>query len=279
MPEPLHFLPYYGGKSSKSPTRLNQWILSLLPPFRYNVHYIEPFAGMLGVLLSRPKASVETANDTSENLICLWRALRDQPGELYHLLEHTPHSEAEFHRARRELKASVGLDKALNVAILMCMDLTFSADAKSGLRVSYATGNNTSIMRRFSPDFWDRLWKRVQNVQFLCRDAIDLLARVQDIENTVIYCDPPYTGQSTVRNYGKNTLDPERLKSVLKDIKGQVAISGYGDTYDDLGWHRHEKKIKIRPYYHRKSNVQSNNRTEVLWTNYDPARFRPTLFT
>ena len=48
-------------------------------------------------------------------------------------------------------------------------------------------------------------------------------------------------------------------------MTGKVAISGYGDEWNKLGWYRYEKADSFSDI---KTAVHSK-RVEVLWTNYD----------
>lgn len=88
-------LNYYGGKQKTAP-----WIASLLPTRQA---YLEPFAGMLSVLLARPKADVEIANDLDCNLWNWWRCVRERGGEMARRLDWTPIGRREFEEARRLL--------------------------------------------------------------------------------------------------------------------------------------------------------------------------------
>ena len=60
----LSALRYYGGKNAQH--RTGRWIASMLP---YDKGYVEPFAGMLGVLLQRRRSAAEMVNDADGNLI------------------------------------------------------------------------------------------------------------------------------------------------------------------------------------------------------------------
>ena len=65
-------------------------------------HYVEPFAGSLAVLLSKPPSLFETVNDLDQHLMTFWRMLRDQPEDLARVCALTPHSRAE-HQAAYDL--------------------------------------------------------------------------------------------------------------------------------------------------------------------------------
>ena len=81
---------WVGGKSAYAATGTGKWIAGLLPPPGAAYSYIEPFAGMLGVLLQRQPARREIANDLDGDVINWWRVVRDYPAELGELLDWTP---------------------------------------------------------------------------------------------------------------------------------------------------------------------------------------------
>lgn len=266
--KPITSLPYYGGKSPRANNRICQWILEHLPPATKKQTYCEPFAGMLGVLLNRPRVHCEIVNDSSEHIINLWRYLRSHPTEMERLLRNTLRSEAEFNRALRELDSSDGLEQALNVAILIIMSIGNTPYGLSPRKLSASyrpRGNSNCDPFGSFADAIPMLHERIRRVQFLCRDALEILDRLKDVEEAVIYCDPPYRG-ANLGYYGDNTTDFGALKELLKVQKGRVALSSYGNYYDDLGWQRQEKTTKINVVKCRRPQ----RRTEVLWTNYDP---------
>src|SRR5699024_6446277 len=75
---------YYGGKTTLAPQ-----IAKLLPA---HDHYVEPFAGLVAVLLAKEPSPMETVNDLEGDLMIFWRVLRDNREELAYVSEHTPHS-------------------------------------------------------------------------------------------------------------------------------------------------------------------------------------------
>lgn len=85
-------MAYYGGK-----TRVAEKIAALLPAHE---HYIEPFAGSLGVLLAKRPSRMETVNDLDGLLMTFWRVLREKPAELARACALTPHSRSEYLDAR-----------------------------------------------------------------------------------------------------------------------------------------------------------------------------------
>ena len=125
--------------------------------------------------------------------------------------------------------------------------------------------------------FFKDLYERIKHVQFLNRDALKILDRIKDDKDYLIYVDPPYEKTSTELYGQDNQVDHGALMDILKVQKGKVAVSGYGTSYDALGWERHEKKVRLKAGIIQKVNASQPNRTEVLWTNYQPKKM-PTLF-
>ena len=107
-------IKWHGGKYY-----LRKWIVGLMPP---HLHYVEPFFGGGGILLSRdpdrdwmsddPKKKLsaaiqgcsEVANDIHGELINFWRVLQnaDDFKAFQHRIEVTPFSEAEFDEAKEQ---------------------------------------------------------------------------------------------------------------------------------------------------------------------------------
>ena len=84
--------PYYGGKRGYG---IAEWIASYLPR-NSDSCYVEPFAGMAGVLFARQPAKPEALNDLNRRVINWWRVVRDQPEEFGWRVEMTPKSRVEY---------------------------------------------------------------------------------------------------------------------------------------------------------------------------------------
>ena len=81
---------YYGGK-----WKIADWVISFFPEHRC---YVEAFGGAGSVLMKKKPARVEVYNDLSNEMVNLFRVLRDrdQAAELKRLLDLTPYSRAEW---------------------------------------------------------------------------------------------------------------------------------------------------------------------------------------
>jgi DNA adenine methylase len=90
-------LRYHGGKF-----RLAPWLTSFFPPHRV---YVEPFGGGASVLLHKNRAHSEIYNDISDEIVNVFRVLRDpvMAARLSRLVRLTPFSRVEFLESYQEL--------------------------------------------------------------------------------------------------------------------------------------------------------------------------------
>ena len=95
MPAPP--FPHFGGKHA-----IAEVVWERLGPVR---HYLEPFAGSLGILLQRPHPpQIETVNDLDDQITNVWRALAQDPCAVAHYADR-PVNELDMHAANSWLLA------------------------------------------------------------------------------------------------------------------------------------------------------------------------------
>ena len=261
---PLSAMAWVGGKSSGigNQQRTGAWIASLLPQDT-DVTYCEPFAGMLGVLLARPKSKREIVNDLDRRVVNWWRCVRDEPDELARLIALTPNSRDEYARARAGIDdGSTGVRSALDFTICIMQGMA-SSPGNTGWRHHYQPLGSLAWREGLDDRIAD-LAERIRDVALENRPAEELIERIAGVEKAVLYVDPPYPSVAPGL-YGVESLDRDRLTAGLQSLVGRAAISGYGDEWDHLGWRRHERStVRMTP------GKAASPRTEVLWTNYDP---------
>ena len=252
-------LPYYGGKRGYGK---GGWIAGLLP-WEKNSCYIEPFAGMAGVLLARKPVTVELLNDLNGRVVNWWRVVRDQPEEFGWLVEHTPLSRDEFRWACAAVddQELPDIRRALAFHVLISQCINVGDNSLSG----------GSWRRKISTHLWSKgrwtagqiqnLAGRLMEVQLENTDGLALLERIADCDYAVIYCDPPYPTADT-SPYAWGNLDFDRLADLLRSQRGAVAVSGYPGEWDCLGWAAERK-----PALRQQIAGGGEPRTEVLWRN------------
>lgn len=258
----LRALPYYGGKSAAHKT--GPWIANLLPDPDPHQYYVETHCGMLGVLLQRRPAGTEMVNDQDGRLVTWWKVLRDDTDSLLDKLERTPAARSEFDTAKTVCdspSAYSDLEVARAVTILLCQSI------QRGLNTGAAAWTrHHDASHHANLDTLAAVAARIRPVLIENRTAARILEWTADKPQCVIYVDPPYEGADT-RAY--ETGDTADLSEILAAQPGRVAVSGYGDTWDHLDWQRQE----LTTLRHFSVNAHSRTeRTEVLWTNYQPDR-------
>ena len=257
-------MPWVGGKSVTRKDGNGAWIASLLPPVQSGQTYIEPFAGMLGVLLQRAPSANEIVNDADKRVLNWWRVVRDQPEELARSLELTPNSRIE-HAEAAAANQCEGVEGARAFTIAALQSFGRGATGKNDTRSWLRRQDGRNEQRTWHAGLPSRipaLAERIKAVYLEHGDAVPLVAELGALPHAILYCDPPYGG---VGSGYIHDVDRHALFEALLGAKARVAISGYGEEWDGLlaeGWRKHTRTaIPLRQKQMR--------RVEAVWTNYD----------
>ena len=258
----LTSMNYYGGKAR---TDFRRWLIPKIPYDKDGL-YVEPFAGMLGVLLARPQCKTEVVSDLDANITNWWRVVKENSDELEHLIRYTPTCRRTFDECVKAIENKEYQDKPLLWAWATYMII--EKGIVHGLKNTAFSIRYTHTLKRDFAAMLKPLEKRVKDVQVENTDALKTLDMFKCLPHAVIYCDPPYLN-ATTRHYENNYLDVDAFTDTFLSQNGKVAISGYKDEWNHLGWHRHEWKTKApKINYVQEYESDDWNRTEVLWTNY-----------
>ena len=263
----IRTLTYYGGKNPLN-SGSGKWVASCLPQ-ETDVTYVEPFCGMCGILVQRPKSFLEIANDINGRIANWLRVIQESPEELAHRVQWTGLVQEHFNYALENMD-NPELSK-VERAWCFYVVVNFSmmhGDERGTLGFRWQPKQS---YHRLKGENIIALSERLINVHVYNMDAIKVIERVADIEKTIIYCDPPYPSTDT-SPYLHSDIDQDRLIDVLKQCKGKVAISGYRDEWDKLGWQRQEFSTSRGTYNSKWGELKYTERTEVLWTNYELAQ-------
>ena len=252
-------LRYHGGKF-----RIAKWIISFFPG---HIRYLEPYCGAASVLMQKTPAYGEILGDLDDRIINLFRVLQDdeQAERLRKLCYLTPFSREVFNGSYTEDR----LDPVLQAHDLIVRSF-FGYGSKScvsktqnGFRSVRKDTNSPAVDWSRWPDHIPVFVERLRRVVVENQPALDLIKRY-DIEDGLIYCDPPYVHGTRTLHQGtyfhEMTDDDHReLAVLLHQCKSYVVISGYhSELYAELfdGW----------PQYTRKARADKNApRTEVVW--------------
>lgn len=243
-------------------------IVSMMPPHR---SYLEPFFGSGAVLFSKPPSAIETVNDIDGDIVNFFWVLRERPEDLAEAISLTPYARDVFDDAHASRGAD-DFDRAYRFAIRSKMAHGFKTYSKTGFKIDVWARE-----RSYCVGCWNRLpgdileaAARLKDVQIENQNALDLIRKFNH-ENVLIYADPPYlmeTRGGKMYRHEMTEQDHLELLEALKQHKGSVILSGYpSEMYD--------RELKGWSVIHRKSyNQNADQRTEVLWCNFDT----PDLF-
>jgi len=258
---------WYGGKFN----HLN-WLLPLLPDCH---HYCEPFGGSAAVLLNRDPSPVETYNDIDGEVVNFFRVLRDNRDELLSAIGLTPFSREEYFLATslKQDEHEDDVERARRFFVRARQSRTGLAQTASlgrwaNCRRTSRAGMAGAVSRWLgSSEKLLEIAERLIRVQIENRPAIDVL-RLYDDKETLFYCDPPYPhesrGDSKAYAFEMTDQEHEQLASVLKSVKGKVAVSGYRcELFDRL-----YERWRCVEAAEKKCHSSKGRRTEALWMNY-----------
>ena len=223
---------------------------------------------MLGVLLQRQPSKLEIVNDKDRLIINWWQVVRDDPDELAHRLEHTPHSRVVYAEACDVVNQARATGES-GVRVAWATMIIITQGRIAVLCESEEPHSHWSLMRRgnATPRAGLRIRgmaDRLRDVHLECCDAVDLLNRVGTKPNTVVYCDPPYPAADDRAYHAR--LDDDRFVEAVLACRGRVAVSGHAGDWPQLdaaGWRREERPVQI-------TVAQGGERIEALWCNYEP---------
>lgn len=261
-------VPYYGGKNEASKhSKIGRYIAKMLPKREV---YVEPCAGMLGVLLQRERSLAEVANDADGRITNWWRCVRDAPDIFKRMIENTPRSEHNYERALRVVAEREVPDMSdpdgehdlvlgLSTHIVLADSLMHGLGRPGAMAVAYAhrDGRGTTEVMRLS--------ERMRKVQLLNRDASYVLERTLTNADCVVYFDPPYEGSADTTIYGASVPDKGEMVALLRAQKGYVAVSGYGEDWDALDW----PTVELAGCFTGAGNAGGSvsKRIEKVWVN------------
>jgi DNA adenine methylase len=259
---------WYGGKYSHL-----DWLLPLLPK---STHFCDVFGGSAAVLINREPAAVETYNDIDSELVNFFGVLRQNKDALIEAIGLTPFSREELALACEPLTPEVtDLERARRFYVRARQVRTGLAQTASAGRWAHCVLTSRAGMAgavsRWLGAVEDLpfIAQRLLRVQIENAHALEVIERY-DSEETLFYCDPPYLhetrGDRNAYRFEMTDEDHRVLAQRLRNVQGKVALSGYhSPLYDQLyaGWHVTEAESKM-------AHSVKAERTEVLWTNYDP---------
>lgn len=244
--------------------RIADWIIIHMPEHHT---YLEPFFGSGAVLFSKPASRIEVVNDLDDDVVNLFRLIRDEPEKLAGLVEATPYSRAEYDFCFDNPDSPDPDERARRFLVKCWMGYGFRTNGRKvgwkndvqGRKKAYALSNWVRL-----PDWLLAATARLKEIQIENRPAVEVIERFKH-PNVLIYADPPYVLETrTSKQYKCEMTDEDhiRLLDALKSHPGPVIISGYqSQLYNDLlrGWGIESIANTAE---------QGQPRTETIWLNH-----------
>jgi DNA adenine methylase len=257
----------HGGKAY-----LAEKIIALFPQ---HLHYVEPFAGGLSVLLGKPPIGSEVVNDLDLELTNFWWILQSENlfKEFKRIIEAIPVSQIEFNMAIND-DDDDPVDRAVSFFICARQSLAgrmkdFTPLSKNRLR----RGMNEQVSAWLtSIDGLHAIHQRLIRVVIYGMDALKLILQ-EDSYNTFFYLDPPYLPETrTSKEVYKHEMTANQhldLLNILSKIKGKFLLSGYDSKmYREFEQRNKWLRTEIETPNHAAGGDTKAIMKEILWRNY-----------
>jgi len=209
--------------------RIANWIISHMPKHH---SYVEPFFGSGAVFFRKAPSPIETINDLDEDVVNLFRVVRENAEPLIRTVTYTPYSRQEYYEAFTSQPADE-IDKARMFLIRCWQGHGFRniSSHRSGWKNDVQGREAAYAMRNWYrlPQWIETAVERLREVQIENRPALEIIERF-NYPNVLIYADPPYLlSTRSGKNYNYEMTDKEHIELVeaLINHKGHVILSGY----------------------------------------------------
>ncbi len=272
--------PWFGGKRNLAPV-----IVELIGKHRV---YWELFCGSMAVLLRKPTCEMETVNDLHGDIVNLAKVIQSKELglKLYEKLYRTLYAEGLFRESKErwistpDITLKPDIDRAFDFFVVSWMGINGFAGTKRAnyqFALRWCSGGGQGARRwRSAVESMPAWHKRLQNVVIMKRDAFEVISKIKDESDTVIYCDPPYFIKSSKYVHDFEDAEHGQLAELLARFKKARVIVSYYEhpKLEELykGWARAyvgETNNSLRNVTARK-NIGSPPKKEVILANWEP---------
>lgn len=242
--------------------RIANWIIEHMPPHH---SYVEPFFGSGAVFFTKEPSKIETINDLDNDVVNLFRLIRNDPEPLIKAINLTPYSRAEYESAYISNESDNDIEKARKFLIRCWQGYGYRTnDPQVGWKNDVQGREAAYCVRNWNrlPEWIAQIVDRLKEVQIENRPADEIIKRF-NYENVFIYADPPYLLSTRTSKQYKHELASSQqhieLLETLINHKGSVILSGYeSDLYNETlkGWDKYSVNA------HAEKGLK---RTECIW--------------
>lgn len=273
----INFLRWTGGKYR---------VLGILYPlFPDCEEYYEPFLGSGAVLINKPRAYREVANDLDRELYILHKVMADKASEeeLLKRLRALGENEAVFEEALEtleEYKECVGLTREDEIRIAMSKYVSVSLSF-NGTGRNFSSSGKLRVAGYEGTFKFDTICDRYQGVKFRNMDGVKLMEEVKRNQNAFVFADPPYVqGLRGNKKIYKCEMGDEvqiRMLETIKNAACKIMLCGYADEngdslYDEYlfpyGWKRYKLADLTQACERVEKGKARKAGKEFIWVNY-----------
>lgn len=241
-------------------------IVSMMPKHH---SYVEPYFGSGAVLFNKAPSNIETINDLDDDVVNLFRCIKEDAKKLAKLVTVIPYSRTEYEEAFQNSKnITEPYEKAVNFLTKCWQGHAFRTnDNKNGWKNDVQGREKAYSLWNWYrlPDWIMEITERLRMVQIENRPAIEVVQRF-NFSNVFMYIDPPYLLATRRGKQYKHEMTDEQHEELMMTVlesNAKIVISGYeNDMYNEYlkGWN---KKIF-------QSNAEYGlKREEVVWFNFE----------
>lgn len=224
--------------------RIADWIIEKMPEHH---SYLEPYFGSGAIFFNKEPSNIETINDIDEDVINLFKVIRNNTEELIKKITYTPYSRKEYDSAFIVDKQDDDIELARKFLIRCWQGIGSHSKYKSGWKNDVQGRERAYAVRNWYrlPDRIYDIIDRLKEVQIENIPAVELIKRFNS-EKVLIYADPPYLMNTRMKNMYKYEMTDEQHKELLEALlqhKGPAMISGYdNDIYNKYlkNWNKYQ---------------------------------------
>lgn len=240
--------------------------------------WVEPFMGSAALTLNHAKSKREIICDMDSDLIFFMRTLADQRKgtQLIKRLYQLEYSEETFLHAKQQRENGyAGLDDVERAAMIyVTITQSFNSTRKNFSRGKNSWQYRTDIMFHLT-----KVHERLQGVEILKRDALEVIRQHKNNPDAFLFLDPPYRkplrGKGAGNVYAVEMPEDEQihLLETIRDSVCKVMLCGYraesNDLYDEYlipyGW----KCYKVKDIVKACQTIEHKDiGHEFIWVNY-----------
>lgn len=186
--------------------------------------YVELFGGSAKVLLNKQPHRVEIYNDYDYELYNLFKVVSSEEAfwEFRRALDNFLFMEATY-KDWLNYKPKNDVERALRTYILL--NSSFAGDINGGRAISFTRNSASSFWSKV--DNLPLIKERLKRVTILNKDYRELLERLKDRTDIMLYADPPYYGTEGYYSANFTKEDHYILADYLNKAKYSVLLSYY----------------------------------------------------